>query len=724
MEEYTNSISFKEYLSDICRLTSSQRLVDEIRKRSKEYVLAGVIEKDIYSIHSSVEYHKVLNAIKSSQNYIEYKAERKRVSPYSGLLLDHALNKYLDFLRYKEGKTENETVTDIQKYNINLGIGRVQNITANNVFLRNKSLYEFVASARGKKYSHMPEYCDSYFNKKNGRKYFGQIITPMNLLGLIQTDEDENIIGNALLDKVWKSNNPKLARDYINYFLCMWQYPIPSTKPAYGREMKVFKPYCLLLKMLLELHKVNIEEAYLTTYDFAYLFLEPEGNMPDINTIDQKYANWVIQTRAERKKQGIFNENGSLTYIINTLAESDLLTIMPFYYLGADDFYVGLANKTKNHELEEFIIRAYSGIFFPFDSSKPAGTRDVMSDYGKYINNMQRFEQWRTCCVNISRISEFKTYCKDKGFFYSDDLIRRFVLSLEAKPFLLLTGISGSGKTKIAELWIMFLKEKGKADGLQIAVGSNWTDNKKLLGFKNVLLEEKEAYQSTDLVELIRIANRTENAPKEYIVILDEMNLSRVEMYFADFLSALESISHEIILPNGERLVWTPNLKIIGTVNVDESTYMFSPKVLDRANVIEMNGRSPKEYINSVLENDEKIYASIKDCLWFPDYVALLEKIHESLNGEFAYRVIDEISRYLAINTKLYGDDEALLMKFIDEQISQKILPKLHGSKAQLKPKLDRLQELFENTNCSLTKDKLIKMQEDIKKGYASFIGD
>ena len=607
---------------------------------------------------------------------------------------------------------------------MNLGVGRVQNVTANNIFLKDKSLCEFIISAQGKSYASMPDYCDLYYGKKHDKKYFGQISTPINLLGLIQTDADEVLVENTLLKYVYEKQNQRLASYYINYFLCMWQYPIPSTKAASGRDMKIFKPYCLLLKMLLELYSINPKESYLSLYDFSYLFLEPENDMPLIDEINKEYAQSLIDTRVNRKAKGLSQENGSLIYIINTLAESDLLTKDGFLYPEAEDFYIGLKDKIGNRDTAKFIIKAYNEVYYRFNSSDPSGNREVISEYGKFINNISKFEQWRSCYVNISRIGEFKNYCAEKGFSYSDDLIRRFVLSLETKPFLLLTGISGSGKTKIAELWTMYLCDKGEAEGLQIAVGSNWTDNKKLVGFNNVLLDEEEAFQSTKLIDIVKKANESKNANKEYIVILDEMNLSRVEMYFADFLSALESLSHEITLANGDKLIWSKNIKIIGTVNVDESTYMFSPKVLDRANVIEMNGRSPEQYISDVINSDEKIYKSIKERIWFDNYVKILEEIYMDLNGEFAYRVIDEISSYISINAMLYGDDMDHVIKFIDEQVSQKILPKLHGSKAQLKPKLDRLQETFKDKECDLVNSKLEKMQEDIKKGYTSFIGD
>lgn len=604
--------------------------------------------------------------------------------------------------------------------NINLGVGRVQNVTAKNVFLKDKSFYEFIRAAKGKKYDDVYDFCDIYFDKKHDRKYFGQIITPINFLGLIQTDENEVLVENQLLEEIYNSQNERLASYYMNYFLCMWQYPIPSTQKNSGRDLKIFKPYLLLLKMLLELYKIDPKKAYLTTCDFSDIFLDVEENMPEIDAIDQVYAEQLLKKRTDRALQGVAQENGSLTYIINTLGESFLLTKDASDYPETDDFYIGLCNSSKTIELAEFVIRVYKKTYFRFDAGVGAGKREDMTEYCQFINNKIRFSQWRSCFMNISRVNEFKEYCVDKGFNYSDKLIRRFVLSLESKPFLLLTGISGSGKTKIAELWTRYLEEKDEAIGLQIAVGSNWTDNKKLLGFKNVLLDEDEAYQETQLVELIKNANN--NRDKEYIVILDEMNLSRVEMYFADFLSALESMEHTITLPNDEKIEWSDNLKIIGTVNVDESTYMFSPKVLDRANVIEMNGVSPREYINGIIDSHEKIYNSIQNESWFDNYIERLEKLYQALGGEFAYRVIDEMTKYISLNCKMYGDDD--FDRYLDEQICQKIMPKLHGSKAQLKPKLDRLEEMFGNDDFPLVSSKLSKMQEDVKKGYTSFIGD
>ncbi len=130
-----------------------------------------------------------------------------------------------------------------------------------------------------------------------------------------------------------------------------------------------------------------------------------------------------------------------------------------------------------------------------------------------------------------------------------------------------------------------------------MAVGSDWTNREPLLGFPNALDEGKYVKPDSGVLDLILKAVKDPDRP--YFLILDEMNMSHVERYFADFLSAMESTDRSISLrPDTVGTAWEncdvpakitlpENLFIIGTVNIDETTYMFSPKVLDRANVIE-----------------------------------------------------------------------------------------------------------------------------------------
>jgi len=222
-----------------------------------------------------------------------------------------------------------------------------------------------------------------------------------------------------------------------------------------------------------------------------------------------------------------------------------------------------------------------------------------------------------------------------------------------------------------------------------------------------------------------------QNPDKPYFVILDEMNLAKVEQYFSDFLSIMESRTPNN--PDGEsmELFYAENAKthdgtpipsklhipanvyFTGTVNVDESTYMFSPKVLDRANVIEFNDVNLKQYSSSsdkagaFLLKDTDVRRGLIDKTHSPfcsreDYyeaekiigkeITILQDMLNILhpyNLHFGYRVVNEVSRFI-INTK------DMVKKFdinetLDVQILQKVLPKFHGSQAKLEEPLKRL---------------------------------
>jgi hypothetical protein len=233
------------------------------------------------------------------------------------------------------------------------------------------------------------------------------------------------------------------------------------------------------------------------------------------------------------------------------------------------------------------------------------------------------------------------------------------------------------------------------------------------------------------LIETVKV----ENQNKPYFLVLDEMNLSHVERYFADFLSVMES-GQSISLYDGsdrktgstpipKEVKWPSNLFIIGTVNIDETTYMFSPKVLDRANVIEFRV-SPDEMSAYLQESKpldmKKLFvgddennagmgadlaqdflrlsrvkiSSDKAKLALGDFFPVLQKA----GAEFGYRTASEINRLVGIletlrtdaneegNNSLSDDD------FIDFAIMQKLLPKLHGSRTRLVPVLVSLCRL------------------------------
>ena len=253
-----------------------------------------------------------------------------------------------------------------------------------------------------------------------------------------------------------------------------------------------------------------------------------------------------------------------------------------------------------------------------------------------------------------------------------------------------------------------------------IPVGANWTENRHIVGYYNVITNE---YQSTPAYDLIKHADESD---EPHFLILDEMNLSHVERYFADFLSAIES-KEEIPLYGSEPLTLPQNLSIIGTVNVDETTYMFSPKVLDRANVLEFKTSSAKDYMMGdinppapegnipYLENPlsdvetrkwgidklKDIFENVTvdgENFWIvlSNEIETFQSILKESNFDFGFRVINEIVRFMVVAWKYENkpQDFSKWERYFDACIKQKMLPKLHGSEKIIGSTLKELHKL------------------------------
>ena len=254
-----------------------------------------------------------------------------------------------------------------------------------------------------------------------------------------------------------------------------------------------------------------------------------------------------------------------------------------------------------------------------------------------------------------------------------------------------------------------------------VPVGANWTENRHVLGFYNVITEE---YNETLSYSLIKAAKNDIGSP--YFLILDEMNLSHVERYFADFLSAIESGQPIPLYSNDDEnyeLDIPDNLLIVGTVNVDETTYMFSPKVLDRANTIEFPTMAAKEYMNSDFKEFDfkninylmnpledldvrnmNVYY-LKDIFMFincsegnlwdvlSNELDLFQSILKKINFDFGFRVINEILRFMFVSWR-YEDSPQNWEnweRYFDAQVKQKVLPKLHGSQKAIGQTINEL---------------------------------
>lgn len=310
------------------------------------------------------------------------------------------------------------------------------------------------------------------------------------------------------------------------------------------------------------------------------------------------------------------------------------------------------------------------------------------------------------------------------GLIYSPTLIKRLAFSLMAKPFVILSGLAGSGKTQLALAFAKCLSENenNKFDKqiCPVSIGADWTNREPLLGYPNALKSGDYVLPESGVLQLLMRAN--EDPSKPYFLILDEMNLSVVERYFADFLSAMESGEKIKLWDNEEgnvpkEIELPKNVFIIGTINVDETTYMFSPKVLDRANVIEFKiaPDEMEQYLNETKDiHLENAYSACADMA--ADFVnkaksqiqidnadeksVLLSFFTElkKVNAEFGYRTVNEISRYLHFADEKDGLEKE---KAIDTAILQKLLPKLHGSAKKLKKVLEPMWQLCQKNGIS-----------------------
>lgn len=314
----------------------------------------------------------------------------------------------------------------------------------------------------------------------------------------------------------------------------------------------------------------------------------------------------------------------------------------------------------------------------------------------------------------IFQASSFLEATNNAYLKYSPILVNRFLSSLLTKPFVILTGLSGSGKTKLAQAFVQWICQEESQYRI-IPVGADWTNREPLLGYPNALKPEEYVKPDSGVIDLIMQASSNPELP--HFLILDEMNLSHVERYFADFLSVMESdeeipLYSEGTVENGvpSKLKIPANLFIIGTVNIDETTNMFSPKVLDRANTIEfrINNNEMKGFLDTANDLDMKFLLG-KGANMAANFISLSnnksfttkdrDEINETLlnffgelqktGAEFGYRSANEILRL--INQLDTLDNKITTSEKIDIAIMQKLLPKLHGSRRKLSLILETL---------------------------------
>lgn len=283
-------------------------------------------------------------------------------------------------------------------------------------------------------------------------------------------------------------------------------------------------------------------------------------------------------------------------------------------------------------------------------------------------------------------------------------LLRRYHVALKTRGFVILAGVSGTGKTWLAEAYAQAVA----AEYLVVPVAPNWTSREDLLGYVSPTSGE---YQHTAFSRfLIRAAKAHEqaadnNSVRPFHVILDEMNLARAEHYFADFLSVLEQRNRDgkATLSLGDAQVSLfSNLVFIGTVNMDETTHGFAHKVYDRAQVIEVT--LDRDMLAAHVAGQE--YADILLSLW--DALGPV--------APFALRTADDIAAYVRRATAL----GATWQEAFDEAVLQKLLPRIRGFDPTLAELLQKLSTLTQH-DFPLSHAKIEQMRKGLRDGVVSF---
>lgn len=408
-------------------------------------------------------------------------------------------------------------------------------------------------------------------------------------------------------------------------------------------------------------------------------------------------------------------------------------------------------------------------------------------------------------CLFINGVDVSCQECSptERGSIYSLlDSYRPYITAIKSKPFLLLAGISGTGKSRIVRelaraCWNVDSEEykAHKPKNFEmVQVKPNWHDSSELIGYVSRI--DGVRYVVGPFLKFMVKAIQDPNTP--YFLCLDEMNLAPVEQYFAEFLSVVESRKVDkdgnvvtdplvdyssteeykslidqlfcddaernayLTEAGGKRLTIPQNLIVVGTVNMDETTFSFSRKVLDRAMTIEMNEVDLKGGLTNRHENigkiefDDIIGKTVEGVDVYAAHqavcdkaIAYLESINATLDKtpfKVAYRTRNELLLYVVNNLSWKTDDELedfVIARALDEITCMKILTRIEGDETKVSANfLDNLGNAIKSGLVEIDKDllqankshkgdayqpisldKLDEMKERLKSGYTSFWG-
>ncbi len=334
--------------------------------------------------------------------------------------------------------------------------------------------------------------------------------------------------------------------------------------------------------------------------------------------------------------------------------------------------------------------------------------------------------------LNLEQICDnFRNYAASElGLYYTPDLIRLFISAFGASRILILQGISGTGKTSLAYAFGHFLGN----DSVIAPVQPSWRDRTELFGYFN---EFTKRFNETELLSKMYEATYND---KIYVTILDEMNIARVEYYFAEMLSIMEMPSKKEWVVNLVSSPWESdpkkivngnfnlpgNMWYIGTINNDDSTFMVTDKVYDRAMPIDINDKCAKfdapktgcaslsdEYFEKLFDEAKNKYPVSKEMLKKLD--ELDQYVIEHFRISFGNRIMRQIEDFVPSYVACGGKE----IDAIDYLIASKILRKFEQlNLAFIKNELDEfinyLNVNFGKENMNKCKDFIIRLKKSM----------
>ena len=323
--------------------------------------------------------------------------------------------------------------------------------------------------------------------------------------------------------------------------------------------------------------------------------------------------------------------------------------------------------------------------------------------------------------------SEFRNYAANKlKLYYDIDDIRRFIAGMSVSHILILQGMSGTGKTSLAHAFGSFIDNSSTV----IPVQPMWKERTDLIGYYN---EFTKRFNETLLLQKMYEANYSRDM---YVTVLDEMNIARVEYYFAEFLSLLELPNPEeryldvvsdrwesdpIQLKDG-RIKLPTNMWFIGTANNDDSTFAISDKVYDRAMILDLDKKAERficpvtskkrisaEQFETLVENAIKEYevsGRNKQRLYELDKY-LIDKFHIT----FGNRIMKQILTYIPVYISCGGDELCAL----DDILSKKVIRKLETQnpiylRHAAEGLLSYIDELFGEGNMPICREHIMRI--------------